>query len=240
MLAASRARIESTLPEDAVVLDIGGWADPLPRADWVVDLMPYETRGLYAEDGGGGTAAPERFSAGTWIRRDICDRVPLPFGDDQFDFVVCSHTLEDIRDPIGVCAEIVRVGTAGYIEVPSRLEEQSWGVAGPFVGWSHHRWLIDRPGGRLEFMHKPGALQALGEAQIPADAYAKLTPEQRVIAFFWEGSFDFGERLLFDQAEHDADLMEVARPFRDAAAAPPPARPRAAAGRRHWRPGRAR
>ncbi len=239
MLPASRARIESTLPEDAVVLDIGGWADPLPRADWVVDLMPYETRGLYAEAGGSGTAAAERFSAGTWIRRDVCDRQPLPFGDEEFDFVVCSHTLEDIRDPIGVCAEIVRVGKAGYVEVPSRLEEQSWGVAGPFVGWSHHRWLIDRPDGRLEFMHKPGALQALGEAQIPADAYAKLTPEQRVISFFWEGTFDFGERLLFDQAEHDADLIAVARPFREATTAPAPAGRRRRSGRQ-WRPGRTR
>src|SRR5204863_8798249 len=38
---------------------------------------------------------------------------------------------------------INRVGKAGYIEVPSRLEEQTLGVHGPWVGWSHHRWLVD-------------------------------------------------------------------------------------------------
>ncbi len=31
---------------DGLLLDIGGWADPLPMADYVVDVCPYETRGL--------------------------------------------------------------------------------------------------------------------------------------------------------------------------------------------------
>src|SRR4029079_11133720 len=105
MLAASRAKIESELARGAVVLDIGGWADPFPRADWVVDLMPYETRGLYGATTGGAQATPERFSAETWIEGDACDRDPLPFADNSVDFVICSHTLEDVRDPIGMCRE---------------------------------------------------------------------------------------------------------------------------------------
>jgi hypothetical protein len=52
-----------------VVLDVGGWAKPLPRADWVLDLMPYETRGAYGTSDSG----PERFTTDTWIERDICD-----------------------------------------------------------------------------------------------------------------------------------------------------------------------
>ena len=40
MLEASVRRIEAMLPADAVVLDVGGWASPLERADWVVDLGP--------------------------------------------------------------------------------------------------------------------------------------------------------------------------------------------------------
>ena len=79
----------------------------------------------------------------TWVTRDICAREPWPFEDGAFDFVVCSHTLEDLRDPVWVCGELQRVARAGYIEVPSRLEEQSWNVQGPWVGWGHHHWLID-------------------------------------------------------------------------------------------------
>ena len=118
MLDQSRERILSEVADDALVLDIGGWGKPFPRADWVVDMKDYATRGLYGREPGG----EERFSADTWVQRDVCDPEPLPFEDDRFDFVVCSQTLEDIRDPVRVCAEIMRVGKAGYIETPSRLE----------------------------------------------------------------------------------------------------------------------
>src|SRR5919198_3858549 len=135
MLRSSLERI-LRLPDDAAVLDVGGWAKPLPRADWVLDLMPYETRGLYGEL----DPAAERFSAETWVELDMCERTPWPFTDGQFDLAVCSHTLEDVRDPIWVCSELIRVARAGYIEVPSRLEEQAHGFQGPWVGWGPHRW----------------------------------------------------------------------------------------------------
>ena len=53
MLASSLARILQRVGPDDVVLDIGGWGKPLTRADWVIDLMPYETRGLYGPRPGG-------------------------------------------------------------------------------------------------------------------------------------------------------------------------------------------
>src|SRR5919112_583208 len=119
MREAARTQIMQTLAADANVLDVGGWAVPFPRADWVIDLAPYETRGTWGYDG---DPAAERFTAATWIQRDICERDPWPFEDASFDFVICSHTLEDVRDPVWVCSELVPIGKAGYIEVPSRLE----------------------------------------------------------------------------------------------------------------------
>src|SRR5918999_2115646 len=130
MLAASVARLDEVLGEDDVVLDVGGAFQPLNRADWVVDLLPYEERGAHGSIGPG----PERFGPETWVQRDVCDREPFPFEDGSIDFAVCSHTLEDLRDPIWVCSELVRVAKAGYVEVPSRLEEQSWGVIGEWAG----------------------------------------------------------------------------------------------------------
>lgn len=127
VLPESIARIEA-LPADATVLDVGGWACPLVRATTVLDQMPYETRGLY---GFNGDPAEERFTADTWVCHDICAREPFPFDDDAFDIVVCSHTLEDVRDPVWVAGELSRIGRAGYVEVPSRLQEQSWGSTAP-------------------------------------------------------------------------------------------------------------
>ena len=204
MLSGSRERIESTLGEDALVLDVGGWAKPFPRADWVLDLMPYETRGLYGEL----EPEAERFSADTWVELDMCERTPWPFADGQFHFAVCSQTLEDIRDPIWVCGELMRVARAGYIEVPSRLEEQSYGVHGPWVGWSHHRWLVDTGPGKITFVAKPHLLAGRQEFHFPEGFAAALTDEERVQMLFWEGSFEYGERIFLEAEELDAYLED--------------------------------
>jgi hypothetical protein len=190
--------LERLGPED-VVLDIGAWGRPLTRADWVMDLMPYESRGLYGRDG----PPPERFTPETWIQRDICDREPYPFADKEVDFVVCSQTLEDVRDPIWVCSEMVRIGKAGYIEVPSRLEEQSYGFQGPWVGWGHHRWLIDVGDGRIDFVFKHHVLHGRESDHFPAGFRDALTPEQRVQTLWWEGSFEYGERVFTSAEELD-------------------------------------
>jgi hypothetical protein len=206
MLADSLARIESDLPTGALVLDVGGWGRPLARADWVVDLMPYETRGLYGRDGDG----PERFSADSWVQIDICDHDPWPFADDQFDFAVCSHTLEDVRDPVRVCRELVRVAKAGYVEVPSRLEEQSPIDGRPGVGWSHHRWLteIDPEAGRVEFVFKHGVVFTDPRSQFPPGFHATLTDAERVASLWWEGSFGFAERVMMSADELDPYLRD--------------------------------
>jgi hypothetical protein len=231
MLRASRDRIESLLGEDLVVLDVGGWAAPLARADWVIDLLPHDTRGLYGEP----DPEAERFSAETWVVRDICDRKPWPFEDDQFDFAICSHTLEDVRDPIWVCSELSRVARAGYVETPSRLEEQSLGVAGPFVGWSHHHWLVDPVAGGLEFTFKPHALHAEPAHHFSAAEGAELTAEERVVAHFWRDELEASERIHFDEAKLHADLAAVVADNRERlsarARARTPAPPRSA---RRW------
>jgi len=204
MLDSSRERILSEVPDDALVLDIGGWGKPFPRADWVVDVKAYATRGLYGSEPGG----DERFGPDTWVQRDICAAEPLPFDDAQFDFVVCSHTLEDVRDPVRVCAEIMRVGRAGYIEAPSRLEELSWDVHGPWVGWSHHHWLVEVLDGRLEFVFKPHVVHGRETHHFPDGFWETLAPDECVETLWWEGSFEARERLMADAPELDEYVSE--------------------------------
>jgi len=205
LLAESRKRVLESLDQDALVLDVGGWAHPLSRADWVIDLMPFETRGLYGEP----DPDVARFTAETWVQQDVCGTEPWPFADDQFDFVICSHTLEDVRDPVRVCAEMTRVGKAGYIEVPARSEEQTYGVHGPWVGWSHHHWLIDMEDGGLEFVFKTHLLHGRPEFWIPLEWTEALAPTQRVSMLFWEGSISCHERVFYEPEELHAWLAEV-------------------------------
>ncbi len=213
MLAEAREEIERRVSTADSVLDVGGWADPLERADVVLDLMPYESRGLYERMGWipERDRGPERFSSATWITRDLCDREPWPFEDAQFDFVVCAHTLEDVRDPLWVCAELQRVARRGYIEVPSRLEEQSFGVAGDFVGWAHHRWLIDVTGDGLQFVLKTHDIGQHPDCFFPREFWAALEDEERVQSLWWEGSFEYSERIFIEEDPHERYLPELVR-----------------------------
>lgn len=206
VLEASRERILARLSDSDRLLDVGGWAQPLARADHVIDLMPYATRGMYGEPP---DPAAERFDADSWTERDICDREPWPFDDDEFDFVVCAHTLEDVRDPVWVCDEMVRVARAGYVETPSRLEEQTWGVQGPWAGWSHHHWLVDEVDGGLEFALKPHSLHALPEVQIARSAHRAMSAEERIVQLWWSGGFERRERIFYEASELRSYLASV-------------------------------
>jgi hypothetical protein len=66
---------------------------PFNRADYVLDLMPFETRGK------GQGPGREKFGPDTWIRLDAC-RDPLPFEEKSSKFAVCSHILKDTRDSL--------------------------------------------------------------------------------------------------------------------------------------------
>jgi SAM-dependent methyltransferase len=201
MLDSSAASILDQLDPADLVLDVGGGASPFARADWVIDLMAYEQRGLY---GSGVDPATERFTPDTWVRRDMCDREPWPFADRQFDYSICSHTLEDVRDPVFVCSELIRVSKAGYIEVPSRLEEQAYGVHGPWIGWSHHRWLVDVTGEEIAFVSKPHLLSGRAADHFPAGFIDSLSAEDRVQQLWWRDRFGYRERIFLDAPSLDA------------------------------------
>ncbi len=202
MLERSAALIAERLAPDALVLDVGGGARPFHRADWVLDILPFQARGQL---GSNGDPAGRRFRPETWVQRDICDREPWPFGDGQFDFAVCSHTLEDVRDPVWVCAELRRVAAAGYIEVPSLREELTHGIQGQWVGWGHHRWLVFVGEQRIEFLFKHHVVNRAG-SHLPAGAVSGLTPAERVQSLWWEGSLEAGERFMWTAEELDGFL----------------------------------
>jgi SAM-dependent methyltransferase len=209
MLPANLARLLE-LPSGHRVLDVGGWAAPVNRADWVIDVMPYATRGALLAEGFG--PRPERFCAERWVVQDICSHEPWPFDDDFFDFAVCTFTLEDVRDPIRVCEEMSRVARAGYVEVPSLLDELTWSnpeaSGGAWVGHSHHRWLCALREGELEFLVKAHSLHSQRRVRVPRHWARRLDDEERVLAHFWEGRLRARERPAID--EYPVDELERA------------------------------
>jgi SAM-dependent methyltransferase len=203
MLDKNADRILQSLAPDDVVLDIGGWARPFNRANFVLDAEPFETRGYYGASKPAQGGPVERFTAERWIRRDICEHSPFPFADKSLDYVMCSHVLEDIRDPLWVCAEMIRIAKRGYIEVPSRRAESSRGTEPGQVGWSHHRWLIDIHDGRIDFLMKYHRIHSHWRLSFPSSFLRGLHEDEQVQWLFWDDTFSFGETTI-----HGVDNIE--------------------------------
>ena len=200
MLNANEAKVLDRIGPDDRVLDVGGWARCFNRATHVIDSGPYETHGRHYQEhlnlaAQGGPV--EHFTAETWFQRDICDHTPWPFPDKFFDFCICSHTLEDIRDPLWVCHEINRVAKRGYIEIPSLLFEMSRGrEPGVPVGLCHHRWLIEVKGTDLAFSHKYHYIHGDRALSLPS-WFSPTVPEERLVSyFFWDSDFTYREFSL--------------------------------------------
>jgi hypothetical protein len=206
-------RLVESIPGEATVVDVGGGAAPFPRADYVIDAMPY------ANLGGGSDGniheklgISPRYSVERWIQTDLCDRRPWPITDKAFDFAICSHLLEDIRDPIWVCSELRRIAKAGYIEVPSRVVEQSKGVENPrHAGYYHHRWLITRSQNGLEFRHKPHVLHSVRDAVVThLSPGRRINPQHAIVTLEWAGDFSAVEVLEFDERKIIDELCQFA------------------------------
>ncbi len=179
-----------------------------------MDAEPYDTRGYYNRTFAqanpfpplGGTV--EHFTADTWITRDICDKTPYPFSDKSIDLVICSHTLEDIRDPLWVCSEMIRIAKAGYIEVPSRAWESCRGHTPGIAGLSHHRWLIDIHDNALSFLQKYHLIHNW-RYSLPAAVLKEMSEKEKVSWLFWEGSFEFSEVTLHGDASKPKNWLAL-------------------------------
>ena len=204
MLEENIARVLAQIGPTDRVLDIGGWARPFNRANYVLDIGSYETRGVFGSQG----PEEEFFSKETWIARDLCDRNPYPFSDKYFDYVICSHTLEDIRDPIFVCSEINRIGKRGYIEVPSLESELTLGIEHrSYAGRYHHRWLVDIKQNDIIFTFKYHIIHFHWKYHLPNRHKSNLTPHRLVQYLFWEKSFSYSESVLFEGSDVSTYLM---------------------------------
>jgi hypothetical protein len=127
---------------------------------------------------------------------------------------------------------MVRIGNAGYIEFPSRLEEQAYGFQGPWAGWGHHRWLIEIVDGEIDFVFKHHVLHARATDHFPPGFREALPEAQRVQTLWWEGSFPCRERVFVSAEELDSYLADyVARHRHDVSLPPPPSRARRLARR---------
>lgn len=194
------AEVLSRIGPEEVVLDVGGWARPFNRANYVLDSLPYETRGRHYLEAYGLAAQGgpvECFTAETFLCFDICDHTPWPLADKSIDFCICSHTLEDLRDPIWVCREMMRVARRGYIETPSRLFEACRNrEPGVPVGLAHHRWFVAIERNQIIFSLKSHNVHGDPRLSIPETVWRGLPEAEMITWLFWEDQFECREAWL--------------------------------------------
>jgi uncharacterized protein YbaR (Trm112 family) len=160
-LRRNTARHSPAPPESGLVLDVGSGQSAHPRADLVVDKY-------VADDFERGSALD--------LRKPlvVADGHALPLANSAFSYVIASHVLEHATDPTRFAAELARVGSAGFVQVPSREAELTF-------GWPFHPWLIDLDGGVLVFNPR-------GDAEAPVGTLFHQAFDDSVLFRVWFGS----------------------------------------------------
>ena len=181
-------QILSLIKKNSLVIDVGGGKFPFKGSTHIMDFSVPDSK-LFEQ--------VPNLKKENYFVRDILE-CPWPFEDKYFDFSVCSHTLEDLRDPIAVCKELIRVSKAGYISCPTRAQESNNKILNRdkiennLIGYSHHRWFVEIRNSVLTFIHKNDFLYNNKKLIINEVG-------QKNLNFFWYDSFAFTEKLIKKQ-----------------------------------------
>ena len=79
----------------------------------------------------------------------------------KFDYCICTHTLEDIYNPIVALDNMPKIAKSGIITMPcartelSHIENSSW------LGFIHHRWIYDIDGNTMLVIPKLNFLDSI-------------------------------------------------------------------------------
>mgnify|MGYP001595570253 CR=1 FL=1 len=155
------------IPRGHLVLDVGSGDGPFARANILCDKYISETVNRV-----GPISIDRPFVAG--------DILALPFRDNSFDYIFCSHVLEHVDDPERALNELMRVGKRGYIEMPSEFLEKLKCSPG-------HRWYVNINDSTLIFKEKERDvfdpfIQEVSESRL-------INKDKSFMKFYWSNYY---------------------------------------------------
>jgi len=161
---------------DFTLLDVGATHNPFNR-DFLThtfDLNPSGMEGVHEFSG-------DINCSEDWVQ--IFDYVQE---HGKFDFVNCTHTLEDIAYPHAALKYMPQIAKEGFIAVPSKYWELQ--RRDSYRGGIHHRWIFDNKDGILTAYPKINLIESLTwfphGTTIEEEAHTELR-------LFWKDSIDF-------------------------------------------------
>lgn len=147
-----------------------------------------------------------RWSPGDYTQIDLCECERLPCADDSFDLGLCSHVLEDLRDPVHVVNEVFRICRRVMVIAPSRFLEQMNGVDHPrYAGFYHHMWMLYEKDGELVFRRKTPTISLSG-CHLSCPLFKTVTVEAG--SFMYLGSKGRAREEMFWSEKEDAEDLK--------------------------------
>ena len=122
----------------------------------------------------------------------------LPFKNNQFDFVVASHVMEHVDDLKFFISELERVSKMGYIELPTKLEDNL-----VFENKKDHLWHMDFDDANSKLLISK-KIQFI-EPILTVSTIQKLRNNFKnsfILELYWENKIDH------DFVENDADFKK--------------------------------
>ena len=132
----------------------------------------------------------------------------LPFKDKEFDFVIASHVLEHVEDFKFFINELERVSNKGYIELPTKLEDNL-----VFENKKDHLWHMDfndvesklTISKKLQYMEPILTVSMLQE-------FRKNFKNSLILELYWENKIDY-DFIENDQNFKKLSLTSLFRKF---------------------------
>lgn len=112
----------------------------------------------------------------------------------KFDFSICSHTLEDVFNPLDLIGLLTSISNKGFIAIPSKYDEYSYLYNNPYRGNAHHKQFFDikdnslivypkfswsetdERSNEITNLNKGGELSFFWETKIPVKVFGRTEP----------------------------------------------------------------
>ena len=105
--------------------------------------------------------------------------------EGKYDFCICTHTLEDIMNPVFVSEQIAKISLAGYIAFPSKYRELAK-FQGDYRGYIHHRWIFTVKNNVVIGFPKIGMIENCKAF----DSIADLSEHKADLSFYWKDAIE--------------------------------------------------
>ena len=132
----------------------------------------------------------------------------LPFEDKEFDFVIASHVLEHVEDFRFFINELERVSDKGYIELPTKLEDNL-----VFENKKDHLWHMDfnDVDSKLTISKKVQYIEPILTISMLQE-FRKNFKNSLILELYWENKIDY-DFIENDQNFKKLSLISLFRKF---------------------------